>query len=404
MKQTTSVYVRPLAPVLMLALLAGCEVLADSTGPGEGPGAAAQCDGSGRVVVDGQEVPAAPNGFVSVGNELLDASSCQPTRFVGVARPALSFSPGGGRLAVDSQAANDFARIRAWGANTVRIELAQYYWVPTAKSYDPGYPARVERVVRQARQAGLYVILALQASDRGIANYDAVGNTHQPMPDRNHSIPFWRDVATRFKGDGGVLFDLFSEPYPKGGPGGFSNWDMWLNGGQHPADATYDPRPAYAAVGMQELYDVVRGTGAQNVVILSGTEWGYRLDGVPEHRVRGYNLAYGTHPWNHPEWPDANQPDQWEKDWAFLASTDPLIATEFGTRDCREGYATALLDRADALGMGWIAWTWNAPSEGTSTAQNSVADPVCDRSLLIMDWTGTPTRVGAVVKQRLQSY
>ncbi len=394
---------RPAVAALLAGVaLAGCELLGDSTGPKQTAGP--QCDGTGRVTLDGEELPAAPNGFVSVGSQLLRASDCKSVRFVGMSRPALSFSPEGGRLSIDSAAAHDFAAMRAWGANTVRLELAQYYWVPTAKSYDPGYAARVERVVGQARAAGLYVILALQFSDRGIASYDPVGNSHQPMPDRNHSVPFWRDVATRFKNDGGVLYELFSEPFPVGGEGGYSNWAMWKNGGVHPADNTYGPRPAYDAVGMQEMYGVVRATGANNVVILTGTNWGYKLKGVPGHRVSGYNIAYSTHPWNHPEWPEDNQPSDWEADWAFLAKTDPVIATEFGTRDCRETYARALLDRADQLGIGWIAWSWSAPPTGTSTAQGSVADPICDRSFLIMDWTGTPTRVGAVIKQRLGSY
>lgn len=392
-----------LAAVLAAAALSGCELLGDSTGP-KRTAQGAQCDGTGRVTLNGQELPAAPNGFVAAGTKLLSATDCKPMRFVGVSRPALSFSPEGGRLSMDTAAAHDFAIIRSWGANTVRIELAQYYWVPTARAFDPGYAARVERVVRQAREAGLYVILALQYSDRGIASYEPAGNMHQPMPDRNHSIPFWQDVANRFKNDGGVLFELFSEPFPIGGEGGYSNWAMWKNGGLHPAESTYEPRPGFQAVGMQELYDIVRATGAKNVVILTGTNWGYKLKGVPGHRVSGYNIAYSTHPWNHPEWPSDNQPSDWEADWAFLARTDPVIATEFGTRNCSETYTRALMDKADQLGMGWIAWSWTAPPPGTSPAQNSVADPICDRSFLITDWSGTPTRVGAAIKQRLGSY
>jgi hypothetical protein len=392
-----------LAALLAAAALSGCELLGDSTGARR-PTAQAECDGTGKVMLNGEQLPTAPNGFVAVGNQLLSAVDCRPTRFVGVSRPSLSFSPGGGRLGIDSMAANDFAAIRRWGANTVRIELAQYYWLPTARSYDAGYAQRVERVVRQARQAGLYVILVLQGSDRGIASYEPVGNPHQPMPDRNHSIPFWRDVATRFKGDGGVLYELFSEPFPLGGPGGFSNWEMWQKGGAHPADNVYGPRPPFEAVGMQELYEVVRGTGAQNVVIIGGTKWGYYLQEVPKYRIRGHNIAYATHPWNHPEYPEGNQPATWEEDWAFLGKTDPLIATEFGTLDCKEPYVRAMLDKADALGMGWIAWSWNAPAPGTPMSQDSPTDPICDRSLLITDWTGTPTRIGSLIKQRLGSY
>lgn len=403
MKRVYFLSARPLLAAAMCLLATGCEVLGDG-GTGPEP-AAVQCDGTGRVTVDGEVVPAAPSGFVAVGTSLLNASTCDEMRFVGVSRPPLSYSPDGGRLGMDTAAARDFANMRAWGANTVRLELAQYYWVPTARYHAPSYPARVERVVRQAREAGLNVILALQVSDRGIADYDveSESNTQQPMPDRNHSIPFWRDVATRFKNDGGVLFELYSEPHPVGGRGGFSNWSMWRNGGTHPADNTYTPRPAFEAVGMQELYEVVRSTGAHNLVIIGGTKWGYYLDGVPQNRIQGYNIAYAAHPWHHPEWP-GNEPGAWEQDWAFLARTDPVIVTEFGSRGCDESYVRALLDKADQLEIGWVAWMWNAPTPGQSTRQESVADPICDRSLLLMDWDATPTRMGTVVKQRLQSY
>ncbi|MBW3656676.1 MAG: hypothetical protein KY444_11290, partial [Gemmatimonadetes bacterium] len=149
MSASFSSRVRPaLAAVLAAAALSGCELLGDATGP-KRTAQGAQCDGTGRVTLNGQELPAASNGFVAVGNKLLSANDCKATRFVGVSRPALSFSPDGGRLSTDTEAAHDFATIRSWGANTVRIELAQYYWLPTARAYDAGYAARVERVVRQ---------------------------------------------------------------------------------------------------------------------------------------------------------------------------------------------------------------------------------------------------------------
>jgi hypothetical protein len=362
------------------------------------------CETAGIVRADGRDIPVASNGFATVGNRIIRASDCKPFRFAGVSRPTLSFSPGGGRLQDPALAAHDFAAIRSWNANTVRIELAQYFWVPTARAYDPGYPDRVERVVRQARAAGLNVILVLQASDRGIADYEPVGNTHQPMPDRNHSIPFWRDVATRFKNDGGVVYELYSEPFPIGGKGGFSNWEMWLRGGLHPADDVYGPRPAFQAVGMQELYDVVRSTGAHNLVVLGGTKWGYYLDGVPTHRVNGYNIAYATHPWSFAEYPDVNQPATWDQDWAFLAKTDPVMVTEFGQFDCGDRYVRALLDKADALGLSWTAWMWGAPGSDESAAQERPSDPVCARSYLLLDYNGTPSRTGSVIRERLARY
>ncbi len=383
--------------MLPVALAAACT---DDT-PSPVEPAAMTCEG-GAVVVDGKSIPVAPNGYAAVGNKIISVASCQPARFVGVSRPALSFSPDGGRMGVDTAMAADFARMRAWRANTVRIELAQYYWVPTSMHHDPGYAARVDRAVKGARAAGLNVILALQASDRGDPNHPLEGEMHQPMADVNHSIPFWKDVAARFKDDGGVLYELYSEPYPIGGEGGFSNWDMWLNGGLHPSDAVYGRRPAFQAAGMQQLYDAVRSTGANNMVIASGTQWGYFLGGVEDHRVKGYNIAYATHPWE--DSPTSRQPSTWDRDWASLAATDPVIITEFGDYDCSDPYVKAVLDKADQLGLSWTAWMWVAPSAAESKRQDGRDDPICNRSLLIMDWAGTPTKPGQIIKDRLASY
>jgi hypothetical protein len=151
---------------------------------------------------------------------------------------------------------------------------------------------------------------------------------------------------------------------------------------------------------MQALYDAVRGTGANNLVLISGTNWGYYLDGVPAHRVKGYNLAYAAHPW---DWPD-KQPGTWDKDWAFLAATDPVVITEFGNYDCREGYIRSVMDKADELHLSWVAWAWMAPAPGVSTAQTAKGDPICDFPMLITDWGGTPSKVGKLVKDRLASY
>ncbi|MBW3628015.1 MAG: glycoside hydrolase family 5 protein [Gemmatimonadetes bacterium] len=335
-------------------------------------------------------------------NQLISAENCKPFRFVGIAYPSYAFSPTGDRLGDTATAAADFARIRSWGANTVGIQVAQYYWTPASRFYDAGYAARVERTVRQARAAGLRVILTLLHSDRGDPNYPGdpgATNMHQPMPDVNHSVPFWREAAERFKDDGGILFELFAEPYPVGASG-YSNWALWLNGGTHPADRAYEPRAAFQAVGMQQLYDVVRATGAQNVVLVGGTTWGYHLDGVPAHRLRGHNIAYAAHPW---DWPN-KQPASWQKDWLFLAATDPVIISEFGGYDCGEPYTRAVLDKADQLGLSWNAWAWSAPEPSESTAQTGRGDPICEFPMLLTDWSGEPSRVGQIIKSRLGSY
>lgn len=398
--------VRDRSPARLIgASLLSCAAVLPLAGCDEpvGPSGAFQCTEPGVVLVDGREVPSAPGGYVVAGNKIVDVESCQPHRFVGVARPSLAYDPQDERL-LSEFIDEDFRLIQSWGANTVRIEISQNFWVPTARWHDPSYPQKVDRVVRAARAVGLEVIIALQTSDRGDPQYPGdIFNTNpqQEMPDVAHSVPFWRDVATRYKDDGGILFELFSEPF-YAFHGSKSNWDLWLNGGTVPAGTVYgEHRKSFQAVGMQELYNVVRETGAKNIVIIGGTHWGYYLNGVPAHRVKGYNIAYAAHPWDFSD----KQPGTWYEDWAFLAETDPVMLTEIGNYDCRSGYLERVLNTADELNLSWIAWSWTVPTG--SEVPGKVApgvDPTCQTTQLILDWSGTPTWAGRLVKERLSSY
>lgn len=382
------------ANAMLLTLLAACGDVTDS------PPAALNCDTPGVVKSGDTEIPVAPGGYAAVGNKIINSATCQPHRFVGVSRPPLGYRPSDERMG-GALAAADFATIRGWKANVVRIEVSQNFWVPTARWYDPAYPGRVDEAVKAARAAGLSVILALQTSDRGDPNYPGDiynSNPQQEMADVNHSVPFWRDLASRYKDDGNVLFDLFSEPF-WAFQGYNSNWDIWLNGGRVPAARVYDePRPSYQAAGMQQLYDVVRSTGAQNMVIIAGTHWGYYLDSIPKYRVKGHNIAYSAHPW---DWVD-KQPDRWEKDWAFLAETDPVMLTETGNYDCTTGYLAKVLDKADELDISWVAWSWSVATGAPDQAVGN--EPTCKAFDLLTDWSGTPSYAGRVVKDRLARY
>ena len=63
-----------------------------------------------------------------------------------------------------------------------------------------------------------------------------------------------------------MLFELYNEPHDV-------SWRVWKSGG--------DAGDGCQAVGMQQLYDAVRATGAENLVIIGGLDWAYDLSGVP---------------------------------------------------------------------------------------------------------------------------
>ena len=214
--------------------------------------------------VDGGASPptTAPHGYYTNGATVC-AIDGTPHTFVGVDRPSLEWSPGGAGIS-----AADFQMMAGWGANVVRIALNQDFWLSGAALHDPSYRLTVDQAVKWAEAAGLDVILDLHWSDAGdltvtsTASQGPGNSQQQPMADVNF-IQFWKEVADAYKGDGRVIFELYNEPHGIG-------WDVWLNGGL---------AGKYTAAGMQQLYDAVRGTGANNVVIAGGLDWAYDSPG-----------------------------------------------------------------------------------------------------------------------------
>jgi len=295
------------------------------------------------------------------GNTVYDVNN-KTYLFRGLDRCSLEWEPTGDHISLA-----DFQLQRSWRSNTVRVPLNQDYWLEGAHNYSSGYKPLIQKVVAWAQQAGIEnVILDLHWSDKG-----DLSNTHsgqQNMADAN-SITFWKEVAATFKDNAGVLFELYNEPHDV-------SWAVWLNGGNSGA--------GFTSVGMQQLYDAVRSTGATNLVVIGGLNWAYDLSGVPANRVRGNNIIYNTHPYNY----GGKQPSDWNAGFGFLAATDPVIATEFGDSDCSQSYYQQFLDYADSKKIHWTAWAWYPGG--------------CSFPALINDWNGTPSAPGQVVKAALQ--
>ncbi|MDP9036369.1 MAG: glycoside hydrolase family 5 protein [Myxococcota bacterium] len=315
--------------------------------------------------IDGAAPPAAPNGYYTKGAAVCTAAG-RAHLFHGVDRPSFEWSAAG-----DHISGADFQRIAAWNANVVRVALNQDFWLAGAQQHNASYRQAVDQAVQWAEAAGLDVILDLHWSDKG--NLSAAKSDQQKMADVN-SVEFWTEVATRYKGDGRVLFELYNEPHD-------ISPDVWLNGGS---------AGDYVAVGMQDLYNAVRAAGAENLVIAGGLNWAYALTALPGGAINGYNVMYAVHPYNKSD----NQPGGWDSNWGFVASTNfaPVIATEFGdsTAACSGLWDSTLVQYCDERQISWTAWAWYPGS--------------CGFPSLISDWAGTPTAQGQVIRDALNGY
>ena len=312
--------------------------------------------------------PVAPGGYYVNGNTICTADG-RPHLLHGVDRPSLEWSSTGEHLS-----AADFQLMATWNANVVRVALNQDYWLAASPIHDAGYVALVDQVIAWAEEAGLDVILDLHWSDAGVlGGCPPSKGCQQKMADAN-SVTFWSEVATRYQGDGRVMFELYNEPHDV-------SWPVWRSGGL--VDGFQSP-------GMQGLYDTVRATGAQNLVLIGGLNWAYDLSLVGDNKIAGYNIAYATHPYESA----GRGQDTWARSFAYLTKTDPVVITEFGSltngQTCGTDYGAALIQYADARAISWTAWAWFPGG--------------CTFPAVINDWLGTPSPSGAIVKAALLSY
>ncbi len=180
-----------------------------------------------------------------------------------------------------------WSAVKAWNANVVRLTLNETSWLGltcvdtdgVTRNGDPGgnYRSAIATQVEQATAAGLYVILEL--------HWSAPGNTcpmvQTQMANMDHSVTFWTSVASTFMANSSVMFSLYNEPYFYALSSPLDEWSALMKGGTfsyYPATSgTHNYQNimvTWSSAGMQTLLDAVRGTGATNVVLISGVEFG----------------------------------------------------------------------------------------------------------------------------------
>ena len=313
------------------------------------------------------------------GNQLVDRSG-HTVRLLGVNRSGTEYACQQGWGFFDGP--SDMASIRAitrWQVNSVRVALNESCWLGI-NGIDPRYGgAAYQRTIRsyveKLERAGLYVILNLEWAGPGAQQATSI----PPMPDADHTPDFWRSVATAYKGDHAVLFDLYTEPHDVG-------WGCWENGCQIEGKGV----GSYRAAGMDELVEAVRSTGAPQPILLGGVDWARDLsqwlDHVPSDPAGAIVASNHTYDF-------AACGGSCRAALAGIARRFPVVSGEIGEGDCAHGYIDPYMDWADRHGISYLAWAWNA--QGGWTCKGGPT--------LIKDYDGTPTAFGVGFRDHLRS-
>jgi hypothetical protein len=191
----------------------------------------------------------------------------------------------------------------------------------------------------------------------------ALADRQQPMPDADHAIQFWTDVARTFADNGGVVFELYNEPFPDSNRESATAWDCWANGcTANQAVPTGGPAGlTYQAVGLRDIVAAVRPI-APNLILLGGIRYSNSLDQWSAYAPVDPNLAAAWHVYNFNYDPNCDLAcvqGLWDGPPATLAQTVPIVATEIGEATCAGGFISPLMQWLDGHGGNYLAWSWN---------------------------------------------
>ncbi len=295
-------------------------------------------------------------------------------RLQGINVPSLEWSNEGENVLKSTRVAMD-----DWGSNCIRLPLSQDRWFGWAQWQTDGgeaYRKLVDQVLAEVRQRKGWLVLDLHWSNGGVKGKHM---QQHAMPDQ-YSKLFWEDLATRYKNDPVVLFDLYNEPRDV-------SWNVWQKGGSVTNGVDGGGTVTYESPGMQGLVDAIRAKGAKNVVVIGGLDWAYDLTGVLQgHEIKdpkGNGVMYASHiyPWK----------TDWDGKVGRVADRHPVLIGEVGCEpDPKQEdpaiWAPRMLDWIEKRKIHWTAWCFHP-----------TASP-----RMLKDWDYTPTDYwGAPVKQVL---
>jgi|SRR5665213_868928 len=350
---------------------------------------------------------AAPLSIAISGNQFVNGSG-QAIRLLGVNHPSFEYACVDGYGYNDGHMdAADATAVASWNANAVRVPLNEDCWLgingqpnssggPSETLTQAGYQHAVEEYVAALNAHGLYAILDLHWSAPGTQ----VADGQQPMPD-DHSAAFWTSVASAFKNNPAVVFDVFNEPFspadPRSGedPAHPVSWACWDQGGcvvDAYANTSEETAHAYTAVGMQTLVSAIRNTGARQPVMVGGLDYANDLTGwaqnAPDDPLNQEAASFHNYMGK-----TCDNVACWNSQVASVAANVPVVTGEFAEDDFAEAHCEdktpSTFDQdymgwADEHGVGYLAWGWIVLSQQEMDAAG------CSAYYLLEGYDGTP--------------
>jgi hypothetical protein len=295
----------------------------------------------------GNKLPSQVQLISVSGNQLMQNG--KPVRLIGLNMNSAQYYCLGKNtqpLAMPIDSAS-ISAMSSWHVNAVRILFNQDCWLgadgePHATT-SASYRDQIESLVSMLNGAHIEVILALYSNMPVV--YTANGKHRsmhsQPLGDSTYSEALWTSVATTFRNDPQVMFYLYGEPHQ-------ISWPCWKNGCKI-AGQQY--------VGMQQLVDAVRQTGARQPILLGGVDYSNNLSEWLNYEPTDplHQLIASVHIYSSE---NCNNVTCWNRELSPVSRKVPVVTGEFGAIDCATTFTQRYMKWADKHAISYLAWSW----------------------------------------------
>lgn len=261
----------------------------------------------------------------------------------------------------------DFARMKALGANVVRVHLQLGKFMDGPEKAHEKALDRLARLVGLAESTGLYLNLTglgcYHKADVP-AWYDKLAETER----WDVQARFWAAVAGKCADSPAIFcYDLMNEPVVPGGRRKDGDWLGPAFGGKHfvqfiTLDQKDRPRPDVARQWVERLAAAVRKADRRHLVTVGLVDWSLDRKGltsgfVPE-KVTGKLDFVSVH-----LYPEAGKLDEAAKTLKGFAVGKPVVVEETFPLKCSPKELDEFIQKSGKDAGGWVSFYWGKPPE-----------------------------------------
>ncbi len=223
-----------------------------------------------------------------------------------------------------------FDQIKETGANIIRIPVHPENWVN-----DEDYLWRyLDLIVKWTGELNIYVIIDWHY----IGNISTGEGQNMPdieIPTKELTISFWEKVSKYFINAPHVLFEIYNEPAD-------ISETLWNE-------------------NANKIAGIIRNIGAEQLIIIGGTQYGKNISWVEENPIKYKNIVYASHIY------PAHKQNTWSYYFGNISKKYPVLITEWGFIDedqdtdqlylvgNADNYGKTFLKFLEERNIGWIA-------------------------------------------------